>query len=309
MLFAFCVRTASLFATVVLTLAATATAGPCCKVTEIDRARNMVTAEDAATGTTFEFRLLDRELDGLAVGTPVDADLEERVVLIGERTVAIRKLSRGGTARPRQRVGELREQRNHELQVRSTPPPRANDGRERKRTDEPQEVSAGTDAAAPAEATNQKRAAEETADDGPRTPDEAAASGAPSDDEEKSGDDRPRSASKTAAAEPPPDKKSGPADDSTTVAATATAPSTKTAIRRPKVSPRLPSGTPPSDAPKCYVGGCSGQVCSSQDGVLTTCEWRPEYACYQTAQCTVQADGRCGWTKTAELSACLEGAN
>ncbi|HEY5921339.1 MAG TPA: DUF6748 domain-containing protein [Kofleriaceae bacterium] len=55
----------------------------------------------------------------------------------------------------------------------------------------------------------------------------------------------------------------------------------------------------------CYVGGCSSQVCSDRDDVITTCEWRDEYACYQTATCERQADGMCGWTQTTELLACL----
>src|SRR5690606_12669702 len=58
-------------------------------------------------------------------------------------------------------------------------------------------------------------------------------------------------------------------------------------------------------AKQCYVGGCSGQVCSDQEGVISTCEWREEYACYQDAKCEVQADGNCGWTQTTELQACL----
>jgi hypothetical protein len=55
----------------------------------------------------------------------------------------------------------------------------------------------------------------------------------------------------------------------------------------------------------CYVGGCSGQICSDEQGVISTCEWREEYACYRTAACEVQADGNCGWTQTTELQACL----
>jgi hypothetical protein len=58
-------------------------------------------------------------------------------------------------------------------------------------------------------------------------------------------------------------------------------------------------------AAQCFVGGCSGQVCSDQEGVITTCEFRPEYACYHTATCEVQGDGTCGWTETPELAACL----
>lgn len=56
---------------------------------------------------------------------------------------------------------------------------------------------------------------------------------------------------------------------------------------------------------QCFVGGCSGQVCSDQEGVITTCEWREEYACYREATCEVQTDGNCGWTQTAALQACL----
>ena len=55
----------------------------------------------------------------------------------------------------------------------------------------------------------------------------------------------------------------------------------------------------------CYVGGCSSQVCSDRPDVITTCEWRDEYACYQGATCERQGDGQCGWTETPELLACL----
>ncbi len=58
-------------------------------------------------------------------------------------------------------------------------------------------------------------------------------------------------------------------------------------------------------AKTCHVGGCSGQICSEDEGVISTCEWREEYACYSTATCEVQADGNCGWTQTAELQHCL----
>jgi hypothetical protein len=54
----------------------------------------------------------------------------------------------------------------------------------------------------------------------------------------------------------------------------------------------------------CMKTGCSGQVCADHS-VITTCEFRPEYACYRDATCEVQADGYCGWTETAALDACL----
>jgi hypothetical protein len=72
---------------------------------------------------------------------------------------------------------------------------------------------------------------------------------------------------------------------------------TATAVYR-RLTVEAPSG-------ECFVGGCSGQVCSDQDGVITTCEWQEEYACYQTATCERQATGECGWTPTPELEACL----
>lgn len=60
-------------------------------------------------------------------------------------------------------------------------------------------------------------------------------------------------------------------------------------------------------APKdCVVTGCSGQLCAEED-MFTTCEWKPEYACYKTATCERNALGRCGWRPTPELSKCLAG--
>lgn len=57
----------------------------------------------------------------------------------------------------------------------------------------------------------------------------------------------------------------------------------------------------------CVVGGCSSQLCidPNQDPGVSTCEYREIYACYQTAECTRQNTGKCGWTETTELKACL----
>lgn len=70
---------------------------------------------------------------------------------------------------------------------------------------------------------------------------------------------------------------------------------------------------PVNDVPKpaplaqCRPTGCSGQVCSDED-IMTTCEYKEEYACYKSAKCERQASGACGWTETAELKGCLAGA-
>ena len=68
------------------------------------------------------------------------------------------------------------------------------------------------------------------------------------------------------------------------------------------LSPEKPLGA-------CYVGGCSAQICSDQPDAVSTCEYRPEYACYKTATCERQRTGKCGWTETVELKACLAGKN
>ena len=58
---------------------------------------------------------------------------------------------------------------------------------------------------------------------------------------------------------------------------------------------------------KCVVSGCSGQICSDTQ-MVSTCEWRAEYACYQTAKCEAQPSGECGWTQTPELTSCVQSA-
>jgi hypothetical protein len=62
-------------------------------------------------------------------------------------------------------------------------------------------------------------------------------------------------------------------------------------------------------AKSCMTAGCSGQLCVDAsfnlDGMITTCQWREEYACYQAARCEVQENGHCGFTWTSELENCL----
>lgn len=58
----------------------------------------------------------------------------------------------------------------------------------------------------------------------------------------------------------------------------------------------------------CVVAGCSGQLCVSANeagNIVTTCEYRAEYACYKEAHCGPQTDGTCGWSETPELQRCL----
>jgi len=64
----------------------------------------------------------------------------------------------------------------------------------------------------------------------------------------------------------------------------------------------------PASPKGCAVAGCSAQLCvpaEQAEEIVTTCEFRPEYACYRDATCEVQADGACGWTMTENLARCL----
>ncbi|MBT7902278.1 eight-cysteine-cluster domain-containing protein [Candidatus Woesearchaeota archaeon] len=57
----------------------------------------------------------------------------------------------------------------------------------------------------------------------------------------------------------------------------------------------------------CIVGGCSGQICQSKNlpPEFTTCEVKPEYACYSQIKCGCDA-GFCNWDKTKEFNLCYE---
>ena len=69
-----------------------------------------------------------------------------------------------------------------------------------------------------------------------------------------------------------------------------------------------PDVPPVTGGGKCFVGGCSGQVCSDQEGMASTCEYKEEYACYKTATCERQTGGACGWTETPTLNQCIMNA-
>ncbi len=72
--------------------------------------------------------------------------------------------------------------------------------------------------------------------------------------------------------------------------------------------PILVCTTPtPTHSGTCKTTGCSGQLCSDKD-ITTTCEYKPEYACYGSATCTRLNSGQCGWVQTPELQSCIEKA-
>jgi len=116
-------------------------------------------------------------------------------------------------------------------------------------------------------------------------------------------------------AEAPPQDASLPS--SPTTPGTKTNPCAAVLCAPPSVCVPTPDGEArclPPDAGKgsgaggkrpCVVGGCSGTVCADES-MMSTCEFRPEHACYRAAVCERDAAGACGWRKTPELAACLK---
>lgn len=85
---------------------------------------------------------------------------------------------------------------------------------------------------------------------------------------------------------------------------------TDTVIIDPAVGDPTPAPAPKpkeSATGKCYIGGCSSQLCTGEEAAMSTCEYREEYGCYKTATCERQSTGKCGWTETTELNTCLMG--
>jgi eight-cysteine-cluster-containing protein len=56
----------------------------------------------------------------------------------------------------------------------------------------------------------------------------------------------------------------------------------------------------------CVRAGCSSQLCvpASQAGVVTTCEYRSDYACLAQTSCGC-VEGRCSWRQTPDYLNCL----
>ncbi|RLI91476.1 MAG: hypothetical protein DRO90_02335 [Candidatus Altiarchaeales archaeon] len=58
----------------------------------------------------------------------------------------------------------------------------------------------------------------------------------------------------------------------------------------------------------CGTGGCSNQICGPKEkvkGIITTCEYRPEYECLKLTSCKC-IKGKCKWEETEEYEECLE---
>lgn len=84
-----------------------------------------------------------------------------------------------------------------------------------------------------------------------------------------------------------------------------TAPGNETGVS-PEPETPSPSGecTVNSD---CVRAGCSSQLCvpSANADIITTCEYKEEYACLSLSSCGCNA-GKCGWAETPDYLNCLD---
>lgn len=61
-----------------------------------------------------------------------------------------------------------------------------------------------------------------------------------------------------------------------------------------------------SSSETCFVSGCSSQVCSPQENVMTTCEWLEEYSCLSLTQCgNYGSNQSCGWEQNQSYVNCM----
>lgn len=56
----------------------------------------------------------------------------------------------------------------------------------------------------------------------------------------------------------------------------------------------------------CVKAGCSSQLCvaNEKSDIVTTCEYKDEYECYQKTSCGC-VDGLCNWKENNEFNDCL----
>ncbi|MDD5178145.1 MAG: eight-cysteine-cluster domain-containing protein [Candidatus Nanoarchaeia archaeon] len=58
----------------------------------------------------------------------------------------------------------------------------------------------------------------------------------------------------------------------------------------------------------CAVAGCSNQLCVKSEeasGIITTCEFKPEYNCLKYTSCTCN-NGYCKFEENEEYTSCMD---
>ena len=81
----------------------------------------------------------------------------------------------------------------------------------------------------------------------------------------------------------------------------------------PTAEIKIPTATPPAGSGQmledgCAIAGCNDELCveqSQKESTVSACVYKDEFSCYKSAKCEVQSNGKCAWTQTEELKACL----
>lgn len=82
-------------------------------------------------------------------------------------------------------------------------------------------------------------------------------------------------------------------------------------VKKPAKKVVAPKPALPLSHKPCEVGGC-GAICGEpgSNKSLSTCEFKPEYVCYQKAVCgreRLEGRDRCGWKFNEAFNTCIEG--
>jgi eight-cysteine-cluster-containing protein len=54
----------------------------------------------------------------------------------------------------------------------------------------------------------------------------------------------------------------------------------------------------------CFIGGCSSQICSNKQGIVSTCQYADYYSCYKLTKCGC-VQGKCQWESNAQFDSCM----
>lgn len=56
---------------------------------------------------------------------------------------------------------------------------------------------------------------------------------------------------------------------------------------------------------RCYVGGCSGELCTNSPDAIGTCEFLPGMKCLSKEMSCELVDGQCSWVLSEDAARCF----